>query len=459
MDHVDRKVVSVAEFDRQLRKAVEAASGCEWIQGEVSALRRVASGHTYFALKDEREDAIIDCVMYRFQAQRARRFLENGSVLQLLGKATVWAPRGKLQLVCEAVRPAGRGALLAALERLKAQLAAEGLFERARKRKLPTHPRCVGVVTSGHGAAFNDIVTVALRRSRIRVILSPALVQGESAPASLIRALELLERVEQVDAIIIGRGGGSAEDLMAFNDERLVRRIAACTIPTVSAVGHEIDTSLCDLVADARAATPSEAAELVVPDLAAELRKFDAARERLVAAVRARLDEDRLTLSALRAKVTDPRFVIAEKQQLLDELGLRMEREVSRRLRRANRTVSDERQRLSLMHPTAVLSRARNRLEPMTSKLRHGMLIRLSQEDARIDTLSARLSAMSPLSVLRRGYAIVQSEQGEALRTTKTLIPGQRLYIRLSSGRVVAEALTIEHGRSDASAAGLEHNR
>src|SRR5882724_632891 len=263
------EVVSVSELDRRLRRSVEDASAKLWVEGELSSLKRAPSGHVYFSLKDEAEDAIIECVMYRFNAMRARRHLNEGARLQLNGQATVWAPRGRLQFVANEVRPAGRGALLEALEQLKQRLAGEGLFSLERKRALPAEPRVVGVVTSARGAAFHDIVSVAFRRGDVKIVLAPALVQGEGAPESLIRALDLIERYPGLDVVVLGRGGGSGEDLMAFNDERVVRRVARMRVPVVSAVGHEVDFSLTDLVADVRAATPSQAAELVVPELRA----------------------------------------------------------------------------------------------------------------------------------------------------------------------------------------------
>jgi exodeoxyribonuclease VII large subunit len=234
-------VVSVAELDRRLRRAVEGATGGYWVEGEVSSLKRATSGHLYFTLKDDEEDAIIECVMYRFDALRAQRFIKEGEKLQLFGRVTVWAPRGRLQLVGQRARPAGRGSLLLALEDLKKKLAAEGLFEPARRRQIPADPHIVGVVTSAAGAAFHDIRSVAFRRGSVRLVLSPALVQGDGAPASLVAALDALECYPGLDVVIIGRGGGSGEDLMAFNHESVVRRVAAMRVPVVSGVGHETD--------------------------------------------------------------------------------------------------------------------------------------------------------------------------------------------------------------------------
>ena len=205
------EVISVAELDRRLKRAVEAVTGREWVEGEIASLKLAPSGHAYFSLKDEREDAIVECVMYRMNAQRARRHLTDGARVQLFGRATLWAPRGRLQLVAESLRPAGRGALLEALEKLKARLLAEGLFAPEKKRPLPAEPRVVGVVTSAAGAAFHDIRTVAFRRGGVRLVLSPAVVQGEAAPESIVRAIDLLERYPGLDVMIVGRGGGSAD--------------------------------------------------------------------------------------------------------------------------------------------------------------------------------------------------------------------------------------------------------
>ncbi|MGC4091554.1 MAG: exodeoxyribonuclease VII large subunit [Polyangiaceae bacterium] len=208
----EETIITVAELARRLRRAVEAASGGFWVRGEVASLKRAPSGHCYFTLKDRDEDATLECVMYRMDAQRALRHLVDGAEVQLYGRATVWAPRGRLQFVVQRLQPAGKGALLLALEALKKKLAAEGLFDAARKRALPSDPRVVGVVTSASGAAFHDIRTVAFRRGRVLLVLSPALVQGDDAPRSLVVALEQLERYPGLDVVIVGRGGGSGED-------------------------------------------------------------------------------------------------------------------------------------------------------------------------------------------------------------------------------------------------------
>src|SRR5262245_39641479 len=348
------EIVSVAELDRRLRRAVEDASGRLWVEGGITSLKQAASGHAYFTLKDEREEAVVECVMYRFDAQRARRHLSEGARLQLWGRATLWAPRGRLQLVANFVRPAGRGVLLEALEALKARLLAEGLFAPERKRPLPSDPRVVGVVTSAHGAAFHDIRTVAFRRGGVRLVLAPAVVQGEHAPESIVRALDLIERYPAVEVVIVGRGGGSGEDLSAYNDERVVRRIAALGVPVVSAVGHETDVTLSDLAADVRAATPSQAAELVVPDQRARRTALTRCRASLHRALRSHLALERSRLARLRAELGDPRLLVAQRQQDLGELLVRLERHVEKNLAARRTALALLDARLLVRHPRAV---------------------------------------------------------------------------------------------------------
>ena len=440
------EVISVAELDRRLKRAVEAVTGREWVEGEIASLKLAPSGHAYFSLKDEREDAIVECVMYRMNAQRARRHLTDGARVHLFGRATLWAPRGRLQLVAESLRPAGRGALLEALEKLKARLLAEGLFAPEKKRPLPAEPRVVGVVTSAAGAAFHDIRTVAFRRGGVRLVLSPAVVQGEAAPESIVRAIDLLERYPGLDVMIVGRGGGSGEDLMAFNHEQVVRRVAAARVPVVSAVGHEVDLTLCDLAADVRAATPSQAAELVIPDASARRELLVRQTRHLLRAMQGRLLEERSRVERLRGQLSDPRFLIAERQQSLDELGSRLERATTRTLARRRALVVDAERRLSARHPRAVLAQARARLAPLEARLGAAAGAEVGRCRARAGELVARLAALSPLAVLARGYAIATLPGGRAIRAASEVNPGDAISIRVSAGRIGARVTDTEPG-------------
>lgn len=426
----------MADLCRRLKHALESATGRDWVEGEIGAVRQVRSGHCYFTLKDEREEAVIDCVAYRFHAQKVRRHLVDGARVQVFGRATFWAPRGRSQLVVEALRPAGKGALLEQLQRTKERLAAEGLFDAARKRPLPSDPRCVGVVTSGDGAAWHDIRTVALRRGSPKLVLCPALVQGDGAVESLLLAIDRLERYPGLDVMIVGRGGGSFEDLLAFSDERVVRRIACCKVPVVSAVGHEIDVSLTDFAADARAATPSEAAELVVPDVRSRRAELDRLLESLVRAKRARLDDDRAALARQTSLLVDPRFLIADKQQWLDELEAKAERCMVRSLRERRATLRRLEQRLAQQHPRTALSRKQAAVVELQRRMEREIWRRIGLARQRSLSTHSRLEALSPLQVLARGYSITLDATGRAVRDADSVRVGAQLSVRLHKGRL-----------------------
>ncbi len=464
------QVITVADLARRLKRTVESQTGREWVEGEIANYKRAASGHVYFSLKDQREEACLDCVMYRLDALRARHHLFNGARVQTLGRATLWAPRGRLQFIVQSLRPVGLGSLLEQLEKLKAKLRAEGLFERARKRPLPAAPKVVGVITSAHGAALHDIRTVAFRRGPVVLVLSPALVQGELAPESLLQALDRIERDRRVEVVIIGRGGGASEDLMAFNDERVVRRLAAFRVPCVSAVGHEIDTTLTDLVADVRAATPSEAAELVVPELSQRVAKLEQSRRRLSRAMRSRLMEDQSLAQSLRVRLSDPRFVIAQHQQGLDEQRLRAERALSRRVSALDQRLESLGRRLLSRHPRVVLLGSRAALSPLEARLRRALerrierethalspvarrlesalLVRLRSCQGELEARRGRLLALSPLTVLARGYAIATTADGRVLRSAGEVGAGEPIRVRLHEGELSAEVTRAREERT-----------
>ncbi len=433
--------ISVADLDRKLRRVVETATVGAWVQGEITGLRVAASGHAYFCLKDEREDAVIEAVAYRDAALRARSLLSDGARVIVRGKATVWAPRGRLQLVADSVRSAGRGALLEALEKLKQRLADEGLFSLERKRPVPSDARVVGVVTSASGAVIHDIIKVAFRRGAARILLSPTLVQGEQAPMAIVAALDRLERVGGLDVIIFGRGGGSSDDLMAFNDERVVRRVAACRVPTVSAVGHEVDITLTDLVADARASTPSQAAEMVVADSVNQQRTLAMLRERLRRAVRTRLAEDQTVLERLARRLGDPRLLIAERQQLVDDTIQRLCAAMRVAIQRRKSQHERLQRRLVARHPRAVVAQARGRIHALRLGLESAMKSHVASRRAGLNDRLGRLRALSPLSVLARGYAIATDAQGAAIRDARQVRPQDRIAIRLHAGSLVTEVL------------------
>jgi exodeoxyribonuclease VII large subunit len=441
------QVYSVADLDRRLKRAVESATPDVWVEGEVSGAKIAPSGHVYFSLKDEREDAVIECVMYRSAPVRSRGMIKDGARVQLRGRATIFAPRGRLQFVGDMARPAGRGALLEALENLKNRLLAEGLFSPDRKRPLPVHASLIGVVTSASGAAIHDIAKVAFRRGGVRIVLSPTLVQGPGAALRLIDALDRLERLEGLDAIIVGRGGGSAEDLMVFNEEIVVRRIAACSVPVVSAVGHEVDVTLTDLVADARAATPSQAAEMLVPDALAQRQALFQLRGRMLRALRGHLSENRAALAALRTAFAHFRLTIGEHEQRVDELGQRLEQALARGGARRRAETERLHRRLSARHPRAVLAGSRATLGPLEVRLQGALRARMNKARARLSERLASLDAMSPLAVLARGYAIATTDAGRAIRSASEVAPGQKVSIRVHKGSFAAR---VESALADA---------
>jgi exodeoxyribonuclease VII large subunit len=327
---------------------------------------------------------------------------------------------------------------------LKARLLAEGLFAAERKRPLPPDPRVVGVVTSAHGAAFHDIRTVAFRRGGVRLVLVPAAVQGEAAPESIVRALDLVERYPGLDVVIVGRGGGSGEDLSAYNDERVVRRVAKMAVPVVSAVGHETDVALTDWVADVRAATPSQAAELVVPDRRARTVALARCRASLDRALRAYLALERSRLARLRAELGDPRFIVAERQRDLDELSVRLERRIERGLSSREGELTALHGRLLARHPRAVLARARVRLGPLGVRLDAALKRHVAAQRARLADAATRLDGLSPLAVLGRGYAIATERDGRAVRDASALTPGDAVSVRVARGRFGARVTEVE---------------
>jgi exodeoxyribonuclease VII large subunit len=418
----DRKALTVAELDRAIKGSLDHSfERPVLVEGEVTGARPAPNGHLYFCLKDEREDASIDVAMYKSNiTPRARALLVDGARVRLRGKPTFWAPRGKLQLVVDRAEPAGRGALLEALEKLKEKLAAEGIFSTEQKRPLPLEPRIVGVVTSARGAVIHDIVKVAFRRGGARILLAAAQVQGQGAPDSIRRALAALQKITDVDVVILGRGGGSADELMTFNDEALVRAVAACRVPVVSAVGHEVDVTLADFAADARAATPSQAAEMVVPDRRAQRQLL--------------LEKNARILRAMRLS-------LASAQQAKDDRVFRFQAALRRALATRTTALQGAAGKLALFHPRAVIGREHAELLRESHRLHAALSAALARRASTAGALAARLDAMSPLKVLGRGYAIATRADGRAVRAAGDVAPGDRVTVRVHEGSFDADVV------------------
>jgi exodeoxyribonuclease VII large subunit len=375
--------------------------------------------------------------------------------VRLRGQVTLYEPRGSYQIVARLALPAGDGMLAAELAKLRARLAKEGLFDPSRKRPLPAYPRVVGVVTSVSGAAVHDIVEVARGRCPVRIAVAHCQVQGSEAPASIVRALALVQRVPELDVVIVGRGGGGAEDLAAFDDERVARAIAACRVPVVSAVGHEVDVSIADLVADVRAATPSNAAELVVPDRAATEGRLQVLARRMERALDARLDRERLRLDRLVRRLGDPRRTFGRARAALLDLERKLRAAMRRRLSRERARVGTLGGRLARQDPRARLVESRRRLADLERRLGAVRVGMIERRRARLGALVARVDALSPLAVLGRGYAIaLHGPTGRALTRAADARPGDLLRLRLHEGCLDATVVrTSEAGREPAASA------
>jgi exodeoxyribonuclease VII large subunit len=440
------RALSVAELDRAIRESLELSFEIPvWVEGEVTNARPAPSGHVYFALKDEKEDASIDAVIYRTSlTARGKALLKDGARVRLRGRPSFYAPRGRLQLVADKVEAVGRGAILEALEKLKEKLTAEGLFAPERKRALPRDARVIGVVTSPTGAVIHDVIKVAFRRGGARILLAPARVQGDGAAESILRALRAIQRVAEVDVVIVGRGGGSSDDLLAFNDEALVRAVAACRVPVVSAVGHEVDFTLVDFAADARASTPSQAAELLVPDRNARAMALEQTRARLVQAVRARIADDRAALHRIERKLGDPRLAIASQQQRLDERVERLAAWSRLAIRTGRDRVARLDQALQARHPRLVIARERSALERASDAMRSAMRAQLARRRASLEKAGAGLDALSPLKVLGRGYAIATRQDGRAIRGAGDVQRGERITVRVERAQIEADVMDVK---------------
>jgi exodeoxyribonuclease VII large subunit len=438
------RVLRVSQLNRFVRATLEERWGDVWVEGELRDVTRAASGHVYFTLCDEAEPAQVKGVMFRSDAQRSRAKLENGARVKMRGGLSLFEPRGSYQLIARGALPHGLGDREMLLEALKKKLEAEGMLAAERKRPLPLLPRCIGVVTSSSGAALHDIVRVAHGRCPVRIVISPCVVQGGDAPLSIALALEKIQRVPELDVVIVGRGGGSAEDLVAFNDELVARAIANCRVPVVSAVGHEIDVSIADLVADVRAATPSNAAELCVPDRGALLAKLQAEQRHLERGLEVRLSRARLRLHRLLQRVQDPRSLLNALERRLDTVEGALETAIEERARESKRRLSVLMERLARRDPRIAHARHRTKLLALDARLRSAGRVLAQRRAGQLATGAARLNALSPLAVLARGYAIALHEDtGKALIRAADVEPGETLRVRLHEGELTARVIAV----------------
>lgn len=430
----EKTILTVSRLTSLLRGVLEENFEQVWVRGEVSNFSQPSSGHFYFSLKDS--GAQLRCVLFRGAARNLKFRPQDGMELIVRGRISVYDQRGEYQLVCEYLEPAGLGALQAAFLQLRERLAREGLFEEGRKRPLPCLPRRIGVVTSATGAAIHDILNVLKRRfASLEVLLYPVRVQGEGAALEIARAIADMNRLKLADVLIVGRGGGSLEDLWAFNEEVVARAVYRSAIPVISAVGHETDWTICDFTADLRAPTPSAAAELVIAS-ADELRgKVDALGHRLRLAMENRLASLESRISSLRRLLADPTAAIGHLSQRVDDLTARLELAPRNSLARMLENFRRLEELLFLHSPSARAEKMRQRLTLLLAKAERLTLVRLETVRQEFGNNSARLDVLSPLATLSRGYSITtRLDNGTVVKDASRLVTGDRLRITLARG-------------------------
>jgi exodeoxyribonuclease VII large subunit len=435
----ERDVYTVSRLNREVRMLLERGFATLWIEAEISNFARPSSGHWYFSLKDP--GAQVRCAMFRQRNMLCPFTARDGQKVLVRARIGLYEPRGEYQLIVDHMEDAGRGALQRQFDELRAKLAAEGLFAAERKRSLPGLPSRIGILTSPTGAAVRDILHVLARRfAAVPVRIYPVPVQGAQAAAEIIAALEWAAARNDCDVLILARGGGSLEDLWAFNDERLARAIVASPIPIITGIGHEVDFTIADFAADVRAPTPSAAAELAVPDAAEWLESFVRLDERLGRGVRRRIDRHRERLRWLsgRAALVSPTAKLTQQAQRLDELEQCLWRELRRRIDAHRERLRWLMGRAALVNPAARLVQQAARLENARQRLerawRHGQ----QRNRERLRPLVRTLNAVSPLATLERGYAIVSTGEGRIVRDAAQAPPGTLIDARLRIGRIRA---------------------
>ncbi|HEX8492372.1 MAG TPA: exodeoxyribonuclease VII large subunit [Pyrinomonadaceae bacterium] len=456
-DETERRPLSVSELTMQVRGALESRFASVWVEGEISNFKQAASGHWYFTIKDEGAQLRASC--FRGINARIRFRPSDGLQVRARGRLTVYEPRGDYEMIVEALDPVGAGALRVAFEQMRDRLAAEGLFAEELKRPLPLFPRRVGIVTSATGAAIRDILHVISRRTRtVDILLAPVRVQGEGAGIEIARGVELLNEFHEravteghddlrVDVIIVGRGGGSAEDLWAFNDERLARAIRASAIPIISAVGHETDFTIADFAADLRAPTPSAAAEIVA---AREDEMADAVHDLtrdLVQSIRFQLMEKRARVqdAAMSQGFDDVRDRLRSAVGIVDGATHRLETLITRAAQKARRRAESISYRLQPARLGSRVLAAQARFKVACAERDAAMVARLEDARARLAVTVASLDALSPLAVLQRGYALAQDEEGRLLRDASAVQAGAAIHLRLARGALLARVEKTEN--------------
>jgi exodeoxyribonuclease VII large subunit len=433
----ERRALSVSELTASVKILVETQFNEVWVEGEVSNFRRHSSGHWYFTLKDE--GAMLRCASFRMQNRLIRFTPEDGLSVRAHGRLSLYEARGEYQLLVEYLEPVGVGALQLAFEQLKRRLAGEGMFDLERKRPLPVLPRLIGVVTSPTGAAVRDILRVLRRRNEsVSVLIAPARVQGEGAGQEIARAIELLNSREEVDVIIIGRGGGSIEDLWCFNEECVARAIYKSRAPVISAVGHETDFTIADFVSDLRASTPSAAAEIVTMARDEINARLNGLTEDLAASLRYRLLELRANLSALESSraFDEVHLRIQSTAQRFDDAVYSMESALRRKINKKRAKLSAVMLTLRDADIRRAIAERRGRLGILAARLKAAEGARLDHAGETVSVAMGKLDSLSPLAVLSRGYAIAFDEDGKVIKRAADVARGKRVRVRVADGEL-----------------------
>ena len=441
-----RNILTVTQLNRATSQLLSEHFLSVWVEGEISNLSMPSSGHLYFSLKDA--NALVRCAMFRTQQRRLAFKPENGKQVIVKAQVSLYEPRGDFQLIVEHIEEAGDGALRRAFEALKLKLSEEGLFDTANKQSLPALPKTIGIITSPSGAAIRDILTVLRRRfSAVPVIIYPVAVQGDNAKFEIVRAIRLANEQQQCDVIILGRGGGSLEDLWAFNEEMVARAIYASAIPVISAVGHETDVTIADFVADLRAATPSAAAEHATPDQMEWLARFVHLEARLQQQLQRKLSQNQQSLAWLskRLQQQHPGQKLARNAQRLDELESRLVQSMQTKIRHNKSLIEAIKAKLWQHNPAVTINNYKQKQDYLSKRLINLTRHKLEKLNQQLLNVSQTLHAVSPLATLNRGYALViHQPSGQIIRSTEQLKQGDRVETRLAEGRFISQIVTIQ---------------
>ncbi|HCH2612960.1 TPA: exodeoxyribonuclease VII large subunit [Vibrio parahaemolyticus] len=437
LSKTNQNIFTVSRLNAEVRLLLENEMGIVWLVGEISNFSAPVSGHWYLTLKDSR--AQVKCAMFRGNNRRVTFKPANGNQVLVKARLSLYEPRGDYQLIIESMQPEGDGRLQQEFEELKMKLAAEGLFAQTNKLPLPEHPKRVGIITSKTGAALYDILDVLKRRDpSLPVVIYPTMVQGDNAAIQIAQAIGRANSRNECDVLIVGRGGGSLEDLWCFNNEILARTIAASQIPIISAVGHEVDMTIADFVADVRAPTPSAAAELVSRDNSHKDQSLVAKQHKLASAMRYYLSQQKQQSAQLlhRLERQHPSYQLQRQSQQLDELDMRLRRAMQRFIDTRQQAVERKHHRLQLNSPVKHLAQQKSRLERVEHKLLDAMDRKLLTMRHQLAIAAEKLDTVSPLATLKRGYSITQTEQGKVVTSADDVKTGDLLVTRLANGEI-----------------------